>query len=168
MKKIIGIGILVLFVLNLSSEEVNQNVKNFSQFPDVYSVQISPNGKMIGVLREINQERMVAVISLETNKLIENHRFIKKGEIGNFEWLSDERLLFTRLTKIAGENRLLPTGDLYAVNIDGTKAIMLTGREAKRSSKTVKDDPKKPAAMVNILPDEEDHILVQFLWIFYV
>ena len=70
MKKIIGIGVLVLFVLNLSSEEVNQNVKNFSQLPDVYSVQISPNGKMIGVLREINQERMVAVISLETNKLI--------------------------------------------------------------------------------------------------
>ena len=162
MKKIIGIGILVLFVLNLSSEEVNQNVKNFSQLPDVYSVQISPNGKMIGVLREINQERMVAVISLDTNKLIHNHRFIKKGQIGYFEWLSDERLLFTRLTKIAGENRLLPTGDLYAVNIDGTKAIMLTGRQAKRSSKTVKDDPKKPAQMVNMLPDDEDHILVQF------
>ena len=114
--------------------------------PDVYSVQISPNGKMIGVLREINQERMVAVISLETNKLIENHRFIKKGQIGNFAWLNDERLLFTRLTKIAGENRLLPTGDLYAVNIDGTKAIMLTGRQAKRSSKTAKDDPKKASS----------------------
>ena len=162
MKKIIEIGILILFVLNLSSGEVNQNVKNFSQLPDVFNIKISPDGKMIGVLREVNEERMVSVIVLETNKLIHNHKFIKKGEIGNFDWLNNERLLFTRLTKRAGENRLLQTGDLYAVNIDGTKAIMLTGRQAKRSSKTVKDDPKKPAQMVHILPDDEEHILAQF------
>ena len=162
MSKILKIGILMLFVTNLFSAEVNQNVKNFSLLPDVFDIQISPNGLMIGVLRQLNDERMVSVIELETNKLIYNHKFIKKGEIGSFDWLNDERLLFTRLTKRAGENRLLQTGDLYAVNIDGSKAIMLTGRNAKRSSKTVKDDPKKPAQMVHMLPDDEEHILAQF------
>ena len=39
---------------------------------------------------------------------------------------------------------------------------MLTGRNAKRSSKTVKDDPKKPAQMVHLLPDDDEHILAQF------
>ena len=112
MSKILKIGILVFFVANLSSAEINQNVKDFSQWPDVFDIQISPNGQMIGVLRQVTGERMVSVIELETNKLIYNHKFIKKGEIGSFDWLSNERLLFTRLTKRAGENRLLQTGDL--------------------------------------------------------
>ena len=51
MSKILKIGILMLFVTNLFSAEVNQNVKNFSQWPDVFDIQISPNGQMIGVLR---------------------------------------------------------------------------------------------------------------------
>ena len=49
MSKVFKIAILMLFVSNLFSAEVNQNVKNFSQLPDVFDIQISPNGQMIGV-----------------------------------------------------------------------------------------------------------------------
>ena len=38
MSKILKIGILMLFVSNLFSVEVNQNVKNFSQLPDVFDI----------------------------------------------------------------------------------------------------------------------------------
>ena len=151
-----------LFSLSLLSEEINENVKNFSQLPDVYDVKISPNGKMVGVLREIDQERMVSIINLDTRELIYNHRFIRKGQVGNFEWLNDDRLLFARRAKFSGENRLFPSGELYATNIDGKKSIMLTGPQAKRSSDTVKDDPRQRALMVNKLEDDPDRILIQF------
>ena len=162
MKRIIFL-VCTAFLTNLIiSEEINENVKNFSQLPDVYDVKISPNGKMVGVLREIDQERMVSIIDLESKKLIHNHRFIRKGQIGNFEWLSDERLLFARRAKFSGENRLFPSGELYATNIDGKKSIMLTGPQAKKSSDTTKDDPRQRALMVNKLDDDPDHILIQF------
>jgi len=151
-----------LFSVVLLSEEINENVKNFSQLPDVYDVKISPNGKMVGVLREIDQERMVSIINLDTRELIYNHRFIRKGQVGNFEWLNDERLLFARRAKFSGENRLFPSGELYATNIDGKKSIMLTGPQAKKSSDTVKDDPRQRALMVNKLEDDPDRILIQF------
>ncbi len=162
MKYIINIVLIGFISICLQSEEINQNVKNFSQLPDIYDIKISPNGKLLGVLREIDQERMVSIIELETSKLIHNHRFIKKGQIGNFEWLSDERLLFARRIKFAGENRLFTSGELYATNIDGKKSIMLTGRQAKRSSDTVKDDPKQRAMMVDNLEDDPDNILIRF------
>ncbi|MDP6181657.1 MAG: prolyl oligopeptidase family serine peptidase [SAR86 cluster bacterium] len=162
MKRIIFL-VCAMFLTNfIISEEINKNVKNFSQLPDVYDVKISPNGKMVGVLREIDQERMVSIIDLESKKLIHNHRFIRKGQIGNFEWLSDERLLFARRAKFSGENRLFPSGELYATNIDGKKSIMLTGPQAKKSSDTTKDDPRQRAIMVNKLEDDPDHILIQF------
>ena len=158
------IVIFSVFLLStfLSSQEINQNVKNFSQLPDVYDVKISPNGKMVGVLREIDQERMVSIIDLQSKKLLHNHRFIRKGQIGNFEWLSNERILFARRAKFSGENRLFPSGELYATNIDGKKSIMLTGPQAKKSSDTTKDDPRQRALMINKLEDDPEHILIQF------
>jgi len=162
MKRIIFIVCTVFLSNSIISEEINENIKNFSQLPDVYDVKVSPNGKMYGVLREIDQERMVSIIDLESNNLLHNHRFIRKGQIGDFEWLSNDRLLFARRAKFSGENRLFPSGELYATNIDGKKSIMLTGPQAKKSSDTTKDDPRQRAIMVNKLEDDPDHILIQF------
>ena len=148
MKNIIVIFTVILLSTFLSAQEINQNVKNFSQLPDVYSIKVSPNGKMIGVLREIDQERMVSIIELESKKMLHTHRFIRKYQIQSFEWLSDERLLFSRSAKFSGENRSFSSGELYATNIDGKKSIMLTGPQAKKSSDTTKDDPRQRAFMI--------------------
>ena len=160
MKKLILYGYILFSFLQLNA---NENINNFSKLPDVGSIKISPNGEMIGVLRKIDGERMLSIINLETKELIFNHRYVKKGEIGGFEWLSDERLLMSKITKFSGSNSPFPTGELYAVNIDGKKEIILTGRQAKKSSDTSKDDPKKPARLIDLLPDEPNKIMVQFI-----
>ena len=50
----------------------NENIQNFSQLPDTYDIKISPNGQMIGVLREIDGERMLSIINIDTKELIFN------------------------------------------------------------------------------------------------
>ena len=160
MKKVFFMGYILFSFLQLNA---NENIENFSKLPDIGSIKISPNGEMIGVLRKIDGERMLSIINLESKELIYNHRYVKKGEIGGFEWLSNERLLMSKITSISASNSRFPTGELYAVNIDGKKEIILTGRQAKRSSDTSKDDPKKPARLIDLLPDEPDKIMVQFI-----
>ena len=159
MKKLITTCLILISCLFIQG---NENIKNFSQLPDTYDIKLSPNGEMIGVLREINGERMLSIINIDTKELIFNHRYVKKGEIGGIEWLSDERLLMSKITTFATRNSKFPTGELYAVNIDGKKEIILTGRQAKRSSDTAKDDPKKPATLIDLLPEEPNKIMVQF------
>ena len=44
MKRIVFLGCIVFFINLIVSKEINQNVKNFSQLPDVYDVKVSPNG----------------------------------------------------------------------------------------------------------------------------
>ena len=162
MKRIIFLVSVLLLANSIVSEEINENVNNFSQLPDVYNVKVSPNGKMIGVLREIDQERMVSIIDIESKTMLHTHRFIRKYQIESFDWLNDNRLLFSRSAKFSGENRLFSSGELYATNIDGKKSIMLTGPQAKKSSDTVKDDPRQRAWMIDELEDDPDHILIQF------
>ena len=162
MIKILKVIFIYYFLLASLFVLSNENIENFSKLPDIYDIKISPNGEMIGVHRKVDNELILSIISLETKELIFNHRFVKKGEIGAFEWLSDERLLMSKVTTIPTRNSRFPTGELYAVDIDGKKPIMLTGRQAKRSSDTVKDDPKQPASLIDLLPDEPDQIMVQF------
>ena len=154
--------LLSILFLNISLIHGSANIQNFSKLPDIYDIQISPNGEMIGVHRKVDDELILSIINLETKELIYNHRFIKKGEIGDFWWLSDERILLSKVTKYSTRNSRFPTGELYAVNIDGKKSIMLTGRQAKGSSDTVKDDPKQPAFVMDMLEDDDQHIIVQF------
>jgi hypothetical protein len=111
MKKIL---ILLASLAIYSQINGNENIKNFSQLFDTYSIKISPNGQMIGVLREINDERMLSIINIDTKELIFNHKYIKKGEIGGFEWLSNERLLMSKVTSLSFSNSRFPTGELYA------------------------------------------------------
>ena len=115
MKKLITSCLIFISCLFIQG---NENIKNFSQLPDTYDIKLSPNGEMIGVLRDINGERMLSIINIDTKELIFNHRYVKKGEIGGFEWLSDERLLMSKITSFATRNSKFPTGELYAVNID--------------------------------------------------
>ena len=158
----LGRILISILFFNISFLFGNENIQNFSKLPDIYDIQISPNGEMIGVHRKMNDELVLSIINLNTKELIYNHRFIKKGEIGDFWWLSDERILLSKVTKFSTRNSRFPTGELYAVNIDGKKSIMLTGRQAKRSSDTVKDDPKQPAFVMDMLEDDNEHIIVQF------
>ena len=130
MKHLITIFVVFLFSTFLSSKEVNENIKNFSQLPDVYDVKVSPNGKMIGVLREIDQDRMVTIIELESKKMLHTHRFIRKYQIESFEWLNDERLLFSRTFKFSGEIRSYYSGELYATNIHGKNSIIVKEPQA--------------------------------------
>ena len=123
MKKVFFMGYILFSFLQLNA---NENIENFSKLPDIGSIKISPNGEMIGVLRKIDGERMLSIINLESKELIYNHRYVKKGEIGGFEWLSNERLLMSKITSISASNSRFPTGELYAVNIDGKKEIILT------------------------------------------
>ena len=155
-----GLIFVVCFGFNILV--ANENIKNFSKLPDIYDIKLSPNGEMIGVHRKVNDELVLSIIDLKSKELIYNHRFVKKGEIGAFQWISNERLLMSKVTTIATRNSRFPTGELYAVNIDGKKSIMLTGRQAKRSSDTVIDDPKQPATVINMLEDDPEHVIVQF------
>ena len=169
MKNALVIFSVFLLSTFLSSQEINQNVKNFSQLPDVYDVKISPNGKMVGVLREIDQERMVSIIELESKKMLHTHRFIRKYQIQSFEWLSDERLLFSRSAKFSGENRSFASGELYATNIDGKKSIMehwveeefnkKKGEGVKSAKMAIKLAPNDPTA-TEILAKLEQRIFI--------
>ena len=164
MKFKIKIFLIVVFsiLLNQTILAKESNSSKFSKAPEFYATQLSPDGKLLAILREIDDETKLTIVDLKTNQHVQTHEFVSKKEISGFAWLSSERLLFTTTISIGGDNRDFNTGDLYAVDVDGKNAIMLTGRQAKNRSDTTKDDPKKPAFIEDRLMDDPDHVMVSF------
>ena len=158
MKNVLTILILLSFITT-TAEVKNQ----FATLPDIYSVKISPDGKSVGILRKIDGERMLSILDLDTKEVIYNHEFVRGDQISTFYWASKDRLVFELLRSGRDSTRYFATGQVYSTNIDGTKQIMLAGYNAKREAiRTGQGSAKRPAQVANMMPDDKEHIIVQF------
>ena len=161
--------IIFLILLALSTHtypSTDNNAVLFGSWPDIRDIVISPNGKYIGVLQTVEGQGIVKILDLDNASLINIHDFGKKGSISNVTWASNKRLIFavTRPSTRTTENWGL--GQLVAADIDGKNTRLIAGRGTDEDRKGVynrpKTDPNRPAYVVHTLPDDSNHIIVNF------
>ena len=151
---------------NIFSADTDKNAELFGSWPDIRNVVISPNGKYVGVVQTVNRQGIVKILDLDNSQLISIHDFGEKGSISGFFWATDERLVFsvTRPSTRTTENWGL--GQLVAANIDGKKTRLIAGWGTDENRKGVhnraKTDPNRGAYVVHTLPEDKNHIMVNF------
>jgi dipeptidyl aminopeptidase/acylaminoacyl peptidase len=72
---------------------------------------------------------VLVVIDLETNKIQPVASF-SDADIGKFQWVNDERLVFDLTDKTVGQGDVRYGPGLYAVNRDGSRGMQLVDRNA--------------------------------------
>jgi len=90
------------------------------------AVKISPDGKYLATTALVDGHSLLALIRLADKKgqLIRQRN---EDAVTDFWWISPTRVVYTVGTRLGGYDRPLPTGELYAVNADGTGSTMLYG-----------------------------------------
>ena len=144
-----------------------ENAKQFGSLPDVSNVLISPNGKYVGVQQKTEETIIVKIIDLEKAQLLSVHDFGRKGQITDFFWATNERLVFTVARDFGRTTELYNAGQLVAADIDGKRTKLIAGygsasdtRQGKMNK--AKTDPDRPAVIVHRLPNDQNNILVSF------
>ena len=170
-KKVISPAILLLsltFIFSLASPKVNSEqlkeipIELFTKLPDTRQVEISPDGKHIAIIMKRNGEDMLGVIRLSDVKLIKMFAAAgDRNQIGNVIWASNERLLYNILSHAAWDKQLFYNGELYGVNIDGSKHRAIMGPNAQRRGGKL-TGYYGHHEITDLLPDEEDYILITF------
>ncbi|MEQ9452872.1 MAG: prolyl oligopeptidase family serine peptidase [Pseudomonadales bacterium] len=102
-------------------------VDDFVKPPEVQGARISPTGEYLAVVKEEEGERVLATFAYPSMKLLDVVNFPGKNEVGNFWWANDERLVMTVLVDWDRSESESFFGELYAVNVDGTKGKYLFG-----------------------------------------
>jgi dipeptidyl aminopeptidase/acylaminoacyl peptidase len=176
MKQKIGLFIAFAFLSNLFvsthvySEEVKVPIlplEYFTKLSVTKSVTLSPDGKHYVIVLRKGRKDIFAVIKSKTNKTTAVIGMRGTGKsVGNVTWVSNKRLVYTATESYAWDKQKHMTGDLFAVNLDGSKHdILFTfgGQYAQDASNMKKQKTLHGTQrVIDYLDGDEKNILITF------
>lgn len=135
-----------------------------SQNPTYTNVQISPDGRFISAVININNKTALGIIERKNFKMVNAIRFPGREEIGGYFWANNERLVIKMAEIMPWKQQPSYYGELFAINWDSSKASVIYGYRAGEmqtgSHIKKKEATKGWAEIVSVMPDNEEQILI--------
>ena len=100
-------------------------VEMFYRHPDIGQVQLSPSGRRLAVSMDLQGRMGLAVIDLQGQQPAKVLVRDERADIRSFQWVNDERLVFSLIQlDVGGADQDFGPG-LFSVGLDGGKTRML-------------------------------------------
>ena len=88
----------------------------------------------------------------------------RNSHVQSFQWVNDTRVLMSMAEKIGALVQPRPTGEIYAINADGTGADILVGQRVQGRGLGTKIQTKKAemvaAWLVDDLPESDNTVVI--------
>jgi len=129
-------------------------------------IKISPTGEYFAASVPLDEGSRTALVIMrrEDNKVTGTFMRGKNTHVESFTWVNDERVVIGMSEKFGALEEPGLTGELYAVNADGTQADILVGQRVQGAGLGTRIQPKKvervAAFLVDDLPRDDDHIII--------
>jgi dipeptidyl aminopeptidase/acylaminoacyl peptidase len=128
------------------------------------NAKISPDGKHLAVSVFKENEMMIAFLKTETLEAISLTKIPENLEVGQYYWVNNERVVIKVVTRDPWVEQPISYGELYALNIDGSKGKMIYGHrsgEKQTGSKIKKNESTRGwGEIIDILLEDKNHILI--------
>jgi dienelactone hydrolase len=108
-------------------------IADFIRQPDFSKVTISPDGRYLAALvpqPDNPYGNLIAIFDAKTAKVVHVLRSGSSMLIDDYFWVSDNRIVATVAIQLGGLDTPQPTGELFAINADGSDPIDLFGYRA--------------------------------------
>jgi len=93
-------------------------------------LKLSPSGEFYAATVPMEDRTALVIFKREGNKTMGNFKPAKNSYVTGFQWVNDDRLLVSLSEKFGLLDQPQPTGELYAVNADGSQPELLVGFRA--------------------------------------
>jgi dipeptidyl aminopeptidase/acylaminoacyl peptidase len=104
------------------------SIARFFADPQFARPALSPDGKLLAVVTATSGKRDGLTVIDLANKKIHTAALFRDADIGNFQWVNDERLVFDTRDKQTAPGDTMYGPGLYAANFDGSKMKQLADR----------------------------------------
>lgn len=125
------------------------DVAPFVRQPSYIDAKISPDGRHLAVTVPTEDRTVLVVLRREDMQVTAKIQGGRDSVIFDFWWANDERLIASMAQRYGPNDKPFATGEIYAVNVDGSRPASLTG-EAEFTYAEVYD----------LLPGEERSVLI--------
>ncbi len=131
-------------------------LEDFTKPSEFTNVVISPDGKKLAGVMELDGMDKVAIIDLENMKPLSAKTFGENRRVGNLTWANDNVILMSVNKRVGNLDRKGKWDGVYAMRFDGKKsrALFAPGGTAQKGNTF-------GVSIVDGLHNDEDHILIR-------
>ena len=145
-KGIRGAAFCVLSVLSYPLFAADVSFEDLARHLQYTEVKISPDGRHIAATTVVKDKPLLALLDLDTKKggMVTPR---EGNQVVDFWWANDNRVIYTEGTKVSGWDQPFSTGEIFAINADGSSPKLLYGNRSGSGSYaevigTLRDDPR--------------------------
>jgi dienelactone hydrolase len=140
-------------------------ISYFTRQDDFGTLKVSPDGEFVAATAGGPELSALAFLDLATNKIVAAVKARQNDEITDFDWVSDTRLIYYYGERLRGREFVSGTGEIFAVNRDGTRGTMLYGFRASdhRLGSRLgghRESTYASGELLSVLKGDDDHILI--------
>ncbi|WP_282167101.1 alpha/beta hydrolase family protein [Shewanella japonica] len=160
---IIASFLLAIFPSILSATSLSQAAL-YSKGAEYSHVKISPNGDFLSALTTHDGKKTLIILETETKKMISAINFPGNAEVGNYEWVNQDRIVLQKVYLKGWTDVPQYYGELMAVNADGSKGKYLFGYNSseQQTGSNIKRNTsiRATAYILDPLPENDKYMLV--------
>jgi dipeptidyl aminopeptidase/acylaminoacyl peptidase len=111
----------------VAGETAQLPLEFFTRRDELGMIKISPDGETIALTLADKERSVLVFMRLSDHKITGGVRAPDPFQMGRFYWISKNRVIYFIAERQMGLKQPVPTGEIFAVNSDGTKHAMLYG-----------------------------------------
>ncbi len=171
LKKLFSITFACYLLSTPCSASKRIKIENFVKLSDSKNMQVSPDGKYLSVVFRKSGRDFLGIMDRESRKVLQTFGVKGKGRaVGRVRWVNNTRLIYNITQQYSWDKQVFDTGELMAVNADGTKHKMIFGYQAGEKQLGKRGRAIKSAfgnqRIIDLLKEDDNNILIAFYpWI---
>jgi dipeptidyl aminopeptidase/acylaminoacyl peptidase len=139
-------------------------IEYFTREDDIGLVKISPDGEYLAATASGAELSGLIFFELGSPGIKGGLRARQGDEIIDFDWISTTRVIYSYGERYGGQEYVSNTGEIFAVDRDGTRNTILYGYRAgdKRTGSRLgtRDSTYARGELLNVLENDDDEILI--------
>ena len=120
------------------------------------SLKISPNGDYYAMTVPLEDRTVLSVMRRSDKKVTATFGGARNSVVSNFWWVNSERVVVSMAEKFGSVDQPFATGDLHAVNADGSQPLLIFSRNGLAGKNPV----TQVSAVVDTLEQDDRNILI--------
>ena len=161
MRKILCI---ILFILPAFGFSQQLPLESFVKHGDYLNMKMSPDGKHISARVRVDGKVSLIFLQTSTMQIVGGVRPNENDEIHSAVWISNERVVYQFQESSIYYDEPRATGELFAINVDGSSNDFLYGYRAAESTVGTRlgkrEETYATPEIISILEDDDRNILI--------
>ncbi|MGY0559756.1 S9 family peptidase [Luteimonas sp. A277] len=136
-------------------------VEDFVKRASYGTVRISPTGEYLALTVDRGEQDVLTVLRTADLQPVKINILPDNKSIGQFRWISDNRLMFNAVKKMGGYAQPFLLGEWYAVNADGSQATPVIFRGTRGATQRSQAVGSESFSLLDPLLDDPRNVIMQ-------